>query len=217
VKNHYPLPLISSAFELLQGVTVLSKLDLQYTYQLVQIWEGDEWKNAFNTASGHYEYLVMPFGLTNAPAVVQALVNDVLCDMLNRFVDFYQDDIFIFSRSTQEPFPPTVTTPEPETILPTSCLVTALIWGIGKQVREASVPAEPWGALITRCLWLTLSAMRSWRGPATRDPIGPWPSCDNGFGGLRWFQMSPCLSPPARSVLRIRLLGSGWSYIYIYI
>uniref|UniRef100_A0A0E9RMD6 Reverse transcriptase domain-containing protein n=1 Tax=Anguilla anguilla TaxID=7936 RepID=A0A0E9RMD6_ANGAN len=28
---------------------------------------------AFNTPSGHYEYLVMPFGLTNAPAVFQAL------------------------------------------------------------------------------------------------------------------------------------------------
>jgi hypothetical protein len=69
VKNRYPLPLISSASEPLQGGTVFSKLDLQNTYQLVQIWEGDEWKTAFNTASGHYDHLVIPFGLTNAPAV----------------------------------------------------------------------------------------------------------------------------------------------------
>jgi hypothetical protein len=54
-------------------------------------------------ASSHYEYLVMPFGLTNAPAVFQALVNDVLHDMLNRFIFVYQDKIiFIFSRSNQE-------------------------------------------------------------------------------------------------------------------
>ena len=76
VKNRYPLPLISSAFKLLQGVTVFSKLDPHNTNHQVHIREGDEWKTAFNMASGHYEYLVMPFGLTNASAMFQALVND---------------------------------------------------------------------------------------------------------------------------------------------
>jgi hypothetical protein len=37
-------------------------------------------------ARGHYKYLVIPSGQTNTPTVFQALVNDVLCDMLNRFV-----------------------------------------------------------------------------------------------------------------------------------
>ena len=44
----------------------------------------------------------MPFGLTNAPAVFQALVNDVLRDLLNVCVFVYLDDILIFSRSRQE-------------------------------------------------------------------------------------------------------------------
>jgi len=83
IKNRYPLPLISSAFELLQGATIFSKLDLRNAYHLVRIKDGDEWKTAFNTPSGHYEYLVMPFGLSNAPAVFQGLVNDVLGDLLN--------------------------------------------------------------------------------------------------------------------------------------
>ena len=102
VKNRYPLPLMSSAFELLQGASVFTKLDLRNAYHLVRIREGDEWKTAFNTSSGHYEYLVLPFGLTNAPAVFQALINDVLRDMLNQFVFVYLDDILIFSKSLSE-------------------------------------------------------------------------------------------------------------------
>ncbi len=67
VKNTYPLPLMSSAFERLQGASIFSKLDLRNAYHLVRIREGDEWKTAFNTPRGHFEYLVMPFGLSNSP------------------------------------------------------------------------------------------------------------------------------------------------------
>lgn len=63
----------------------------------MRITEGDEWKTAFNTPSGHYEYPVMPFGLTNAPAVFQALLNDVLREMLKDFMFVYADDILMFS------------------------------------------------------------------------------------------------------------------------
>ena len=96
------LPLISTAFDLLQGATIFSKLDLRNAYHLVRIRQGDEWKTAFNTPSGHYEYQVMPFGLTNAPAVFQALINYVLRDMINLFVFVYLDDILIFSKSRHE-------------------------------------------------------------------------------------------------------------------
>lgn len=96
-KNKYPLPLISAAFEPLQGATIFTKLDLRNAYHLVRIREGDEWKTAFNTPLGHSEYLVMPFGLTNAPAVFQSSVNDVLRDFLNRLVYVCLDDILIFS------------------------------------------------------------------------------------------------------------------------
>lgn len=102
VKNKYPLPLLSSAFELLQGATLFSKLDLRNAYHLVRIRRGDEWKMVFNTHLGHFEYLVMPYGLTNAPAIFQALVNDILRDFIKRCAIVYLDDILIFSKSLAE-------------------------------------------------------------------------------------------------------------------
>ncbi len=93
---------MSSEFELLQKAKIFSKLDLRSAYNLVRIKEGDEWKTAFSTTTGHWEYQVMPFGLANAPAVFQAFINDVLREMLNRFVFVYLDDILIFSDSLQE-------------------------------------------------------------------------------------------------------------------
>lgn len=53
-KKQYPFPLISSAFRLLQGAMVFTKLhNLHNAYHLVHIQEGDEWKTAFNTPTGH--------------------------------------------------------------------------------------------------------------------------------------------------------------------
>lgn len=53
---------------------------------------------------GHFEYLVMPFVLTNALAVFQALLTNVLRDLLNRVVFIYLDNIGlpIFFRSLEE-------------------------------------------------------------------------------------------------------------------
>ncbi|KAJ8332185.1 hypothetical protein SKAU_G00428350 [Synaphobranchus kaupii] len=102
IRNKYPLPLINTAFEPLSQAVIFTKLDLRNAYHLVRIREGDEWKTAFNTPLGHYEYLVVPFGLTNAPAVFQGMVNDVLRDLLGKTVFVYIDDILIFSKSPQE-------------------------------------------------------------------------------------------------------------------
>jgi len=81
---------------------IFTKLDLRNAYHLVRIREGNEWKTAFNTPTGHYEYLMMPFGLTNAPAVFQALVNDLLRDLIDKYVFVYLYDILIFSKSHEE-------------------------------------------------------------------------------------------------------------------
>ncbi|KAL0164214.1 hypothetical protein M9458_039967, partial [Cirrhinus mrigala] len=102
VKYRYPLPLVPPALEQLRSARWYTKLDLRSAYNLIRIRAGDEWKTAFSTTSGHYEYRVMPFGLANSPSYFQAFVNDVFRDMLGRWVIVYIDDILIFSNSYTE-------------------------------------------------------------------------------------------------------------------
>ncbi|XP_073446703.1 LOW QUALITY PROTEIN: uncharacterized protein [Dendrobates tinctorius] len=97
VKNQYSLPLIPDLFNQLLGARWFTKLDLRGAYNLVRIRSGDEWKTAFNTPLGHFEYLVMPFGLSNAPAVFQHFVNDIFRDICGVYVVVYLDDILIYS------------------------------------------------------------------------------------------------------------------------
>jgi len=67
-KDRYPLLLISDLLDSPRKARVYSKIDLCHAYHLVRITDGDEWKTAFRTRYGSFEWSVMPFGLTNAPA-----------------------------------------------------------------------------------------------------------------------------------------------------
>ncbi|SPC65785.1 related to pol protein [Ustilago sp. UG-2017b] len=97
VKNRAPLPLIEEQLFLLRKARIYTKLDLRAAYNLIQIAKGDEWKTAFGTQLGLYEYLVMPFGLANAPAHFQSFINDIFRDIIGVYVVVYLDDFLIFS------------------------------------------------------------------------------------------------------------------------
>ncbi|UTT89704.1 hypothetical protein NDA17_007024 [Ustilago hordei] len=97
VKNRAPLPLIEEQLFLLRKAKIYTKLDLRAAYNLIRIAKGDEWKTAFGTQLGLYEYLVMPFGLANAPAHFQSFINDIFRDIIGIYVVVYLDDFLIFS------------------------------------------------------------------------------------------------------------------------
>ncbi|KAJ1594249.1 hypothetical protein NDA11_004328 [Ustilago hordei] len=97
VKNRAPLPLIEEQLFLLRKARIYTKLDLRAAYNLIRIAKGDEWKTAFGTQLGLYEYLVMPFGLANAPAHFQSFINNIFRDIIGVYVVVYLDDFLIFS------------------------------------------------------------------------------------------------------------------------
>jgi hypothetical protein len=82
-KDRYPIPRINDLLEHLGKVSIFTKIDLQNAYHLLHIKEGDEWKMAFWTRYGSFEFLIMPFGLTNAPSSFQQFMNTIFGDLLN--------------------------------------------------------------------------------------------------------------------------------------
>ena len=99
IKNKYPLPLIQELLQRLSEAKYFTKLDLKDGYNHIRMAKGEEWKTAFRTRYGHFEYLVMPMGLTNAPASFQELINNTLREFLDTSVIVYLDDILIYSKS----------------------------------------------------------------------------------------------------------------------
>ena len=97
IPNRYPLPLMHELQDRVQGAQWLTKMDLKNGFHLIRMKEGDEWKTAFRTPYGLFEFQVMPFGLTNAPSTFQDMMNHVLSDMLDVGVLAYMDDILVYA------------------------------------------------------------------------------------------------------------------------
>jgi hypothetical protein len=102
IKNRYPLPLIQESLDRLKSARYFSKLDLRGAYNLIRINPGEEWKTAFRTRYGLFEYLVMLFGLCNAPATFQAMINDVLREYLDVRVIIYLHDILVYLTTREQ-------------------------------------------------------------------------------------------------------------------
>jgi len=97
-RDNYPLPLIKTILEQLQGRSLFTKFDIRWGYNNIRIKEGDEWKAAFKTPTGLFKPRVMFFGLTNSPTTFQQTMNRMFREMKMRYPNelfVYMDDILI--------------------------------------------------------------------------------------------------------------------------
>lgn len=99
MKNKYPLPIIEELFEELRGANWFTTLDLRSGFHQILVHPDDQFKTAFQTHHGHFEYIVMPYGLTGAPATFQAIMYHILAPLLRKCVVVFIDDIIIYSKT----------------------------------------------------------------------------------------------------------------------
>ena len=103
IKNNYPLSLISDVVENIGIKKVFTKMDLEWGYNNVWIKEGDEQKAAFTMPEGSFEPMVMFFRLTNSLATFQAMMNELLRDLINTGkVAAFIDDVIVGAKTEEE-------------------------------------------------------------------------------------------------------------------
>ena len=101
-KEPNPLPLIPNILDRVRSSKVFTKIHLRGAYNNLRISPGDEWKTAFHTQYGSFEFLVMQYGLANAPASYERFMKLVFADILDKFAVVHLNDILIFSTNSDE-------------------------------------------------------------------------------------------------------------------
>jgi hypothetical protein len=99
-KDRYPLPLIYETLRNIGKAKWFTKVDVIAAFHKLRIAKGDEWKTAFRTRYGLYEWLVTPFGLANAPSTFQRYINWALRDYLDDFCSAYVDDVLVYTEGS---------------------------------------------------------------------------------------------------------------------
>lgn len=98
----FPIPVIEELLDELHGAVWFSKLDLRASYHQIRLAEGEEYKTAFQTHSGHFEFKVVSFGLAAGPATFNSAMSDTLHPVIHVCALVFFDGILVFSKTLEE-------------------------------------------------------------------------------------------------------------------
>ena len=101
-KDHFPLPFMDQLLERISSQPFYCFLDGYSGYFQIEIAAEDHEKTTFTCSFGIYAYRRMPFGLCNALATFQRCMLSIFCDLVERIMEDYKDDITIYGGSFGE-------------------------------------------------------------------------------------------------------------------
>jgi len=73
-------------------------MDILATIQIV-VYPNDQEKKTYTCPFGVFAYRRMPFGLCNAPATFQRCMMAIFADMVEKCIEVFMDDFFVFGSS----------------------------------------------------------------------------------------------------------------------
>lgn len=102
VKDKTPLPPYQEIWENVRGKPILGKMDIRDAFYNILIDEDSQHFTSFRTTDGLFYFTVCPMGLTNSPATFMRLMNRIFPDMNDVFLNYYMDDLLIYSDTIEE-------------------------------------------------------------------------------------------------------------------
>jgi hypothetical protein len=102
LKRRYPVPVFDQLMDELAHAHWFSKLDLKVGYHQILLQHGEEYKTAFQTHIGHFEFRVMAFSLSGAPNTFLSAMNDTLAPVLRKSAIVLFDDILLYNATFKD-------------------------------------------------------------------------------------------------------------------
>lgn len=167
VKGKFPVPIIDELLDELAGASWFTSLDLRAGFHQIRMKSGEEFKTAFQTHFGQFEFCVMSFGLTGAPGTFQEAMITTLAPYLHQFVLVFFDDILIYSPTFEAHLLELLAKDQWKLKLSKCSFVQRQIVYLGHVISEAGVGTDP----------SKITAIQQWPAPTSIKEL-------RGFLGL---------------------------------